>query len=147
VSGTPAADDVFAVDTHTDAAKNLATAISDPRKVAASASQAGLPLSNTTALAISALQNKSLAALGNATMNNYYSTTVSQVGGDAQANKQALQAQEVVQNQLENLRGQTSGVSTDEELTHMLMYERSYQAAARLITLADELLQTLLDMK
>jgi flagellar hook-associated protein 1 FlgK len=147
VTGAPAANDVFTVNTRKDTAKNIATAITDPRKVAAAMAQVGLPLDNSNALAIAAIQNASLAALGNADLNTYYSTMASIVGGRAQSNDQALRAQEVIQNQLDDLRGQASGVSTDEELTNMLKFERSYQAAARLVTVADELLQTLLAMK
>jgi len=147
VSGAPAAKDVFKVNTYTATATNVATAITDPQKVAAAGTQAGLPLDNSNALAITSLQNTSLAALGNATMNSYYSAIASSLGGSAQANVQAVNAQAVVQNQLDTLRGQTSGVSTDEELTNMIQFERSYQAAAHLITVTDELLQTLLAIK
>lgn len=147
VSGAPAANDVFTVNSYTATATNIATAITDPLKVAAAGTQAGLPLDNSNARAITSLQNTSLAALGNATMNSYYSAMASTVGGSAQANVQAANAQAVVQNQLDNLRGQTSGVSTDEELTNMLQFERSYQAAAHLVTVTDDLLQTLLDIK
>jgi flagellar hook-associated protein 1 len=147
VSGTSAADDVFVVNTTTDTAKNLAVALTDPNKAAASATQAGLPSDGTNAFAIIALQNTALATLGNGTLTTYYSTVASTVGSAAQANTQALKAQEAVQNQLDNLRGQASGVSIDEELTKMLEYQRLYQASARLVTVADELLVTLLDIK
>ena len=147
ISGTPAADDVFGAGPTTDAAKNLAVALTDSNKVAVAATQAGLPNDNTNAFAIVALQTNTLVTLGHGTMSTYYSTLASTVGGSAQANAQALKGQESVQNQLETLRGQTSGVSTDEELTNMIKFERSYQAAAHLINTADELLQTLLAIK
>ena len=147
ISGTVGANDVFAVDTTTDAAKNLAVALTDPNKAAASATQAGLPTDNANAFAIIALQNTAFATLGNGTMTTYYSSVASTMGTNAQANTQALTAQEAIQNQLDNLRGQTSGVSIDEELTKMLEYQRLYQASARLVTVADELLVTLLDIK
>jgi flagellar hook-associated protein 1 FlgK len=147
VSGTPAASDVFTVSTRTDAAKNLAVALTDANKVAASATQAGVPNGNTNALALVALQSKSLSALGSTTMSTYYGTSASTVGSNAQLNASNLSAQETVQNQLDNIRGQTSGVSTDEELTSMIKFQRAYQAAARLIVVADELFQTLLDLK
>ena len=115
--------------------------------MAVAATQAGVPNDNTNAFAIVALQTNTLVTLGNGTMSTYYSTLASTVGGSAQANAQALKGQESVQNQLETLRGQTSGVSTDEELTNMIKFERSYQAAAHLINTADELLQTLLAIK
>jgi flagellar hook-associated protein 1 FlgK len=147
ISGTVGADDVFAVNTTADAAKNLAVALTDPNKAAASATQSGLPTDNANAFAIIALQNTALATLGNGTMTTYYSSVASAVGTKAQTNTQALKAQESVQNQLDNLRGQTSGVSIDEELTKMLEFQRLYQASARLVTVADELLVTLLDIK
>ncbi len=147
IAGAPAANDVFAVNSTTDAARNLGVALTDPNKVAAAATQAGLPNDSTNALSIIALQTNPLATLGNGTMNTYYSTLASTVGGSAQANAQALTGQEDVQKQLEDLRGQTSGVSTDEELTNMIKFERSYQAAARLVTVADQLLQTLLNIE
>jgi len=37
-------------------------------------------------------------------------------------------------------------VSIDEEMTNMITYQRSYQASARVIKAADELLQSLLSM-
>ena len=147
ISGTQAANDVFEVSPTTDAAKNLTVALTDPNKVAVAATQAGVPNDSTNAFAIVALQTNTLVTLGNGTMSTYYSTLASTVGGSAQANAQALKGQESVQNQLETLRGQTSGVSTDEELTNMIKFERSYQAAAHLINTADELLQTLLAIK
>ena len=146
VSGTAAANDVFNVNTRTDAAKNFDVALADPQKVAAAAAQTGLPYDNTNALAMTALQNKSMTTLGGTTANTYYNTLASTVGSNAQTNKQSLSAQEAVQNQLDNLRGQTSGVSTDEELTNMIKFQRAYQAAAELVTVANNLFQTLLDM-
>ncbi len=147
ISGTNAADDVFVVNTTTDTAKNLVVALTDPNKVAASATQSGLPGDSTNAFTIIALQNQALATLGNGTMTTYYSSVASTVGSSARANKDALRAQEAIQNQLDNLRGESSGVSIDEELTKMLEYQRLYQASARLVTVADELLQTLLAIK
>jgi flagellar hook-associated protein 1 len=147
ISGVTAADDVFVVNTTTNAAKDVVVALTDPNKVAASATQAGVPSDSTNAFTIIALQNKALATLGNGTMTTYYSSVASTVGSSARTNTDALRAQEAVQNQLDNLRGEASGVSIDEELTKMLEFQRLYQASARLVTVADELLQTLLAIK
>jgi len=38
-----------------------------------------------------------------------------------------------------------AGVNLDEEMTNMMLYQRSYQASARVITTADELLDTLIN--
>ena len=49
--------------------------------------------------------------------------------------------------QLSQLRDSVSGVSLDEELTNLIKFQRAYQAAAQMVTVADELLQTLLTLK
>ena len=38
-----------------------------------------------------------------------------------------------------------SGVNVDEEMTSMLQFQRSYQAAARVVTTVDEILDTLIN--
>jgi flagellar hook-associated protein 1 FlgK len=146
VSGAAAASDVFTVNARAETAKNIAVALTDTRKVAASSTQAGIPGDNGTALALVALQNKAMAALNSATLNGYYATTAAAVGSDAQATTQNLSAQEVVRNQLDSQRGETSGVSMDEELSNMIKFQRAYQASARLIVTADEMFQALLDL-
>ncbi|WP_449246317.1 flagellar hook-associated protein FlgK [Desulfarculus baarsii] len=45
---------------------------------------------------------------------------------------------------LENLRDSMSGVSLDEEMVRMIQFQRSYQMAAQMIQVSDELLQTLI---
>lgn len=144
---TPTSGDTYTISAHKDAAKNLAVALTDARKVAASSTQAGLPGDNSNALALIALQSAAVSALGGATLNGYYAVTAAAVGSDAQTNAQNLSAQEVVRNQLDGVRGETSGVSIDEELTDMIKFQRAYQAAARIIVTTDELFQTLLDLK
>ena len=52
----------------------------------------------------------------------------------------------MIVNQLHDLIGQVSGVNLDEELIDLLKYQRGYQAAARVIVAADEMLQTLIEL-
>jgi flagellar hook-associated protein 1 FlgK len=40
-----------------------------------------------------------------------------------------------------------SGVNIDEEMVNLIRFQNAYQAAARLVSTADEMLQTILDMK
>ena len=44
-------------------------------------------------------------------------------------------------------RAEVSGVSMDEELINLLKYQRAFQAASKLITTSDEMLQTILSLK
>ena len=45
---------------------------------------------------------------------------------------------------LENYRESISGVSTDEEMVNLVKYQNAYEAAARLISTIDEMLEALL---
>jgi len=47
--------------------------------------------------------------------------------------------------QLEDMRQSVSGVNMDEELSNMLKYQHGYNAAARFITTANSLLDTLIN--
>jgi flagellar hook-associated protein 1 FlgK len=42
-------------------------------------------------------------------------------------------------------RDSASGVSIDEEMTNMLMYQRAYEGAARVMNAVDEMLDTLVN--
>jgi len=48
--------------------------------------------------------------------------------------------------QLNDQRGSISGVSLDEEAAHMVEYQRTYEAAARMVTTVDQMLQTVIHM-
>jgi flagellar hook-associated protein 1 FlgK len=75
-----------------------------------------------------------------------YQRLVTNLGLDAQdAGNQKTFFQGLV-DQLTQMRDGVSGVSLDEELTNLMKFQRAYQAAARLVTVADILYQTLLDM-
>jgi len=49
--------------------------------------------------------------------------------------------------QYSQLRDSVSGVSLDEELANLIKYQRAYQAAAQMISAADEMFQALLGIK
>jgi flagellar hook-associated protein 1 FlgK len=48
--------------------------------------------------------------------------------------------------QLENQRESVSGVSLDEEMINLIKFQNAYTAAAKMITTADEMMQTVLQM-
>ena len=47
-------------------------------------------------------------------------------------------------NQLEAQRQSASGVNLDEEAVNMVQYQKSYEAAAKMISVASDLLDTLM---
>jgi flagellar hook-associated protein 1 FlgK len=129
------------------AANTIAVAITDPRRIAASSTSAGLPGNNANALALGALQGTVFAALGGQTFSGYYASLASNLGAITQTAQRDAAAQDILHDQLEAHRAGISGVSSDEELINILKYQRGFEAASRLIVTADELLKTLLDMK
>ena len=69
-----------------------------------------------------------------------------QVGADSAAASSKAQAASVVQESLQNQRAALSGVSIDEESVSLLDFQRQYQAAARLISVVQELTDTLIQL-
>jgi flagellar hook-associated protein 1 FlgK len=146
VSGMPAANDVFTVNSYAKAATNISVAVTNGSQIAASSSLSGVPGDNGTALAMAALQQQQFAGLGGATFNDTYANVAATVGLAAQTATQQLQAQNVLQDQINTFRSQVSGVSIDEELVNLMKYQRGFEAASRLISVTDQMLQTLLSL-
>ncbi len=85
------------------------------------------------------VENKSLNEL-------YNKRLVAEIGFEIEHTKDNLKDNETFLNALEEKLKEISGVNTDEELANMLKYQRAYQSAAKIITVTDELLQTVLNM-
>jgi flagellar hook-associated protein 1 FlgK len=101
---------------------------------------------NRNALSLADLAD---AAVGpdNLTFADAYRRLVTDIGLDTeQAGQEALFQQKLL-DQLTQMRDAVSGVSLDEELSNLIKFQRAYQAAARLISVADELYQTLLALR
>ncbi|MCC2641806.1 MAG: flgK [Nitrospira sp.] len=129
------------------AASTIAVALTDRRQLAASSTAAGIPGNNVNALAMAGLQKDQLSGLGNATFQSYYSAMAGSFGSTLQGAQRDLEGQEILHDQLQAHRAQVSGVSMDEELINLLKYQRAFEAASKLITTSDEMLQTILMLK
>jgi len=122
-----------------------AAGITGTNKIAASGS-ALLLGDNSNALALAQLQNKNVMSGNTTTFGSYYNGLVSTVGLDVQSAKNT-EAQDIAfTKQLTTLRESNSGVSLDEELTNLIKYQRSYQASAKLITTATDMMDTVIAM-
>jgi len=144
-SSAPENGDIFGIKFTRQAAENMSLS-SDVQgsvnKIAAAQTSAGVPGDNTNALSIAALQN-SLTMEGNqATFDTYYNTVVGSVGVDAQGAQRNTDLQQLLVNQLQGRRDSVSGVSLDEELTNLIKFQHAFQAAAKVVTVIDELLDT-----
>jgi len=79
----------------------------------------------------------------NATTGGYsmsYKALVAKVGQDVQSAKTVVSQDAAFMKQLVTLRDSNSGVSLDEELTDLIKFQRSYQASAKLITTATDMM-------
>jgi flagellar hook-associated protein 1 FlgK len=101
---------------------------------------------NGNAIAIANLQ-EALTMNGNTTtFGAYYDSMVSDAGLAVQQATSYYEHQSQMVLQLENYRESISGVSIDEEAVNLIKYQNAYQAAAKLITTADEMMETILAM-
>jgi flagellar hook-associated protein 1 FlgK len=131
------------------AASNMSmnkTIFNDVSRIAAG-SRADAAGDNTVANVISSLQYRQVMDGGTATMDDYYNTQVGQVGAMVQRAVKSQESQRNVISQLTNIRESISGVSLDEETTKMIEFQKTYDASARLIKTADEMFDTVLNLK
>ena len=115
--------------------------IDNPSMIAASAD--GQDGNNEIALQIAALQESGL--INGETISTTYSSLVNSLANDIQLQDQNSESFQLVINQLDKQLTEKSGVSVDEEMVNIIKFQRSYDAAAKLIQVADEMFQTLLN--
>ncbi|MBU6152690.1 MAG: flagellar hook-associated protein FlgK [Bdellovibrionales bacterium] len=109
--------------------------------------QANAPSDNRNALAIANLQNHHLMNGGHSTVDDFYNSIVSEVGVASSRNKEALGQQQSIITQLNRVRDQVSGVSIDEETTNLMQFQHAFDASARVIRVADEMMDTVLKLR
>lgn len=96
-----------------------------------------------TAVTIATLWNKSSAQ----TIADYYGGIVTKVGSDTRGVGFTAATETAIAQDLFDRQEEISGVNLDEEMSNLIRFQASYKAAAKLITTADEMLQTLLSLK
>jgi flagellar hook-associated protein 1 len=124
------------------AAANLAVLITDPKLIAASSD--GTPGSNGNVAVLSAVQNQAVA--GGQTPIGYYSNMVFGLGNNVSNSSAELSSSQLVLNQLNDQRGSISGVNLNAEAANMLQYQNAYDAAAKVVTTINDMLNTVINM-
>ncbi len=130
--------DARSIDINSDIRENVAN-------IAASVD--GTPGNGEVALAISNLRNKTIFNARTDTLNDFYSNLVTQLGTQIQTASNTRSAQELLRDQIQNQRDSVSGVSLDEEMTKLIQYQRALEAAARVVRVVDEVLETVVGLK
>ena len=100
--------------------------------------------SGSIAREINDLQFKSIFNEG--TAHEYYQSFLTQLGDKIQEADYSENSQKMIIEQLKNQRDAVSGVSMDEEMTHIVQYQQAYGAAAKMITTVNEMMNTVIQM-
>jgi len=117
--------------------------MNNPDKIATARAQ-NLAGDNRNALALADLQNRSLIEGTN--LQGYLNSLVTDLGIKASDVYGRLEQQEAIVAQLSNQRESVSGVSLEEEMLNLIKFGSAFRGAARIISLLDEMLDTLINM-
>jgi flagellar hook-associated protein 1 len=79
-------------------------------------------------------------------MTQFFSGTVSGFGQTLANLNNSVDNQTAVQNLVQSQRSSVSGVNLDEETTNLMLYQKSYEASSRFISVIDNLLETLISI-
>jgi flagellar hook-associated protein 1 len=109
------------------------------------ASSSGDPGDGGNATAIANVLNAPVMSTGQSIVNSYQGL-IGQVGIASQQAGNNVQTLQISQNQMKAFQSSISGVSLDEELTNMIQYQHSFEAAAKIVTTTDQMYQTIIGM-
>jgi flagellar hook-associated protein 1 FlgK len=99
------------------------------------------PGDGTTARQFAAVQYELLLGAGTMTLNEVCTNQVATLGMEILHLANNLEAHQLVGGNLNTQYESYSGVSLDEEASNLIVLQRSYQAAARLLTAIDEIIE------
>jgi flagellar hook-associated protein 1 FlgK len=122
IQGSPVAGDVFTVSANT-------SGVSD----------------NRNGLLLSGLQDRKSLSNGTSSLMDAYGEMVAEVGATTSQAKISEQAQSILLREAVDKREATSGVNLDEEAANLVRFQQAYQAAAQIISTADQLFQSLIN--
>ena len=83
---------------------------------------------------------------GSSTFAEYYGAMIGELGLNRNEASSNLETRTFLVDQYEAQQDSISGVSLDEEMANLIKYQHTYQAAARLITTTNTMLDVLLNM-
>jgi flagellar hook-associated protein 1 FlgK len=122
LSGTPAAGDQFTIN-----------------------ATGNVPGDNRNALQLAGLLTSKVLAGGSTSVQGAVGQFISSIGVQTNQAQTGRDAQQVIRDDATSQMAATSGVNLDEEAAAMVRYQQAYQAAARVIAIADTMFQALLN--
>ncbi len=76
---------------------------------------------------------------------DYYGAAIAKLGVDVQRAERMTQGEDILVTQLANQKESVSGVSLDEEMTNLIKFQKNYSAAARMVTMMDDMLDKIVN--
>jgi flagellar hook-associated protein 1 len=125
------------------AAALIQVATTDPNAVAAASVGEG-SAGNANATALAGLSSANI--VGGQTATGFLASFLSQIGNDASAATTNNAAQQAALTQLTTQRDSFSGVSLDQEAANLTQYQRSYQAASQVFSIANTIMASALNL-
>jgi flagellar hook-associated protein 1 FlgK len=144
-AGAAAAGDRFLIRPTANGASGIGAALTDPAKLAA-ASASGAVGDNRNALLLGALQTANTLGNGTATFQGAYTQFVSQTGNKTRELEVTSTAAGNLLTEVTLALQNESGVNLDEEAANLLRYQQAYQAAGKVMQIAGELFDLLLNL-
>ncbi len=145
INGTLASGDSFLIQPTRNNATALSVAITDINKIAAADSTGGSG-NNINALLLADLQNQGTLNNSSLSYEGAFAQLVSAVGNKTNELKVNGKAAEALLAQTEAAQQSLSGVNLDEEAANLLRYQQAYQAAGKVMQIANSLFDTLLSL-
>ena len=123
--------------TASGAAASIQVATTNPQAVAAAATGEG-SAGNGNALALADLSTANI--VGGQTAGGFFAALLGQIGTATAGATTDSTAQQAMLAQLTTQRNSLSGVSLDEEAANLTQYQRSYQAAAKVLSIVNSIM-------
>ncbi|MFO0738540.1 MAG: flagellar hook-associated protein FlgK [Labilithrix sp.] len=114
-----------------------------PDRIGASSSVANLPGGNIVALKLADLADTQ--SFGGATLADRFASMATDIGFRKQGADSELQLRTDTLAVAQSLSDSANGVSLDEEMVNLTQYQRAFEASSKVMKVADELMQTMLN--
>lgn len=118
--------------------------VGHPERVAAASDPAAAPGDNGNAALLAGLGSGLIASGGTKTPSDAFGDIVGFVGTMKQSADREVDVQQSLYTQAKTMNDSASGVSLDEEMANLSMYQRAYEANAKVLQAADQLLAGLM---
>ena len=97
------------------------------------------------AVEIAAIRNTSVMIGKSRTFDDYFANSVTNVGLKGEQAEMNMLSQNAIMDDLRNLRDSISGVNIDEELAEIIKFQHGYNAAAKFVSVIDQMLDTVIN--